>query len=132
MSVDIKGHHDRSVAEPRLHYLGGQLLTAVLTSIDEPRRIEMPKRVQPGIFRSDDRLALRILGGLALFVQDRGCQPSGEHHGVKLANDVRMMLNVANSGWEHEVIIVLGTGELPFLQGIEHKGAERDGALCRF
>src|SRR5262245_14982762 len=50
MAVHIGRHLDTRMPEAVLHDLEGQPQTAILFAVDAPRRIEVPQRVQAGVF----------------------------------------------------------------------------------
>ena len=52
MAVDVGGHLDRGVTEPRLHQLERQFEPAVDAAVDAPRGVEVAQRVQALVFRA--------------------------------------------------------------------------------
>jgi hypothetical protein len=52
MPVVVGRHLDGGMAETGLHHLERQFEAAIDAAIDAPARVEMPERVQPGVFGS--------------------------------------------------------------------------------
>src|SRR6266487_57235 len=131
MAVAIHGHDDRRVTEALLHHLGRQFQAAIRSAVDAPRREEMAHRVQSGVSRAHDRLALRIERDLAMSVLHNVRDAGRDLDRPQAAlDDVTVVLDVPCAVRKHEVKLSIRTFELPFAQDVEHRRRNRDCALA--
>ena len=104
VTVDVHCQYDRTVPHALLHDLGRKSKSAVLTTIDTPRGIEVTQRMHAGVLRRDDRLAILIGARLALVVHQRNRHSSVDLRRHEAApDDVAQPLDVAVAAREDEV-----------------------------
>ena len=108
--IDVGRHRYRGMAHPLLYHLQWQPETSILGTVDQPRRVEVAKRMKAGVL------------GSAMAVDNAGCDHGRYETAV---DDVRVALNVGGAVREDEIHFTLGAGQLPFLQNVDHN--RRDG-----
>jgi hypothetical protein len=101
-----------------------------LARVDAPAGEEVAQRMQAGIFRMPDRLALLVDANLAFGVLHGRTQPGRDLRCCQSLGDHRVAFDVAAAVRERQVERALRASQLPLPQSVEHRRRKRDRALA--